>query len=53
MIRRRLPWLVVRIGVAGKGKKDCGCHEWYRHDEYWCYCYHCDVGEAKYADVLG
>ncbi|MGW4896911.1 hypothetical protein ACWEQL_32335 [Kitasatospora sp. NPDC004240] len=34
----RLMWM------APKGGKDCGSHDWYRHDEVTFRCYHCAVG---------
>ena len=32
-----------------KGKRDCGCHEWYRRDDDWADCYHCEVGQRRLA----
>jgi hypothetical protein len=43
-MRRRLPWFLIDLGVADKGKTDCGRHEWYRHDTDTEHCYHCVVG---------
>ncbi len=40
--RRRLPWALV--GMFPKGRRDCGDHEWYRQDEEFLRCYHCQVG---------
>jgi hypothetical protein len=47
-IRRNLPWFLVDIGLAGKGTKDCGDHEWYNADGVVEHCYHCAVGERPY-----
>lgn len=44
-MRGRLPWVLVDLGVAAKGKRDCGEHEWYNHDNLTAHCYHCEVGE--------
>jgi hypothetical protein len=44
-IRRKLPWLLIDIGFAAKGRQDCGGHEWYREDANVWRCYHCTVGE--------
>lgn len=45
-IRRRLPWLLINLGVAEKGE-DCelagGSHEWYNIDRVSSGCYYCDV----------
>ena len=43
-VRRRLPWFLLRWGLAAKPSKDCGCHEWYRETETTARCYHCAVG---------
>lgn len=47
-IRRRLPWFLINLGVAGKGKRDCGDHEWYYADNVVEHCLHCEVGERPY-----
>jgi len=47
-LRRRLPWLLVDRGVAGKGTTDCGDHEWYNADGVVERCYHCTVGHRPY-----
>jgi hypothetical protein len=43
-IRKYLPWLLINIGIANKGK-DCeaagGRHEWYNKDNSSSSCYHC------------
>ena len=43
-MRRRLPWFLVSRGVAAKGRRDCGAHEFYTADGRVERCYHCDVG---------
>ena len=49
-MRRALPWFLIDMGVAAKGRRDCGNHDWYRqHDDFW-RCYHCEVGEFTGAD---
>lgn len=45
-------WLRVRAPMAiahliAKGNRDCGRHEWYRHDATTYLCYHCDVGHRR------
>jgi hypothetical protein len=40
--RRHMPWSF--IGLAPKGKTDCGDHEWYKHSDDEDRCYHCEVG---------
>jgi hypothetical protein len=47
-LRRRLPWVLVDWGVAGKGTTDCGNHEWYNADGVVEHCYHCTVGRRPY-----
>jgi len=47
-VRRHLPWFLVNLGVAGKGRRDCGDHQWYRADDNVEGCYHCDVGVRPY-----
>jgi hypothetical protein len=45
-IRRQLPWFLINLGLAAKGK-DCeaegGMHEWYNRDGKSSGCYHCEV----------
>src|SRR6185295_2595858 len=41
-IRQLLPFAL--IGLAPKGKTDCGDHEWYRSTDEVYRCYHCIVG---------
>jgi hypothetical protein len=36
-----VPWSLYDRGVAGKGKSDCGDHEWYKSDDLVQHCYHC------------
>ena len=43
-LRRHLPWLLVDLGVARQGRRDCGAHEWYRSSDAEERCYHCTVG---------
>ncbi len=38
-LRGRLPRSLA--GLAPKGRRDCGAHEWYRADEQTWRCYHC------------
>ncbi|WP_144127166.1 hypothetical protein [Catellatospora sichuanensis] len=47
-LRRRLPWLMVNLGVAGKPNDDCGDHEWYNSDNVVEHCYHCAAGQRPY-----
>jgi hypothetical protein len=37
------------LWLAPKGMKDCGNHEWYRHDAMSAACYHCVVGWRRVA----
>jgi len=45
-IRTRLPWFLINLGVAAKGR-DCetagGEHHWYNRDGNTSGCYHCEV----------
>ena len=45
-LRRHLPWFLLRLGLADKGK-DCGdvgaLHLWYNHDGENSGCYYCKV----------
>lgn len=45
-LRGRLPWFLIDLGVANKGR-DCekvgGWHRWYNHDGENSACYHCRV----------
>lgn len=45
-IRQHLPWFLINLGFAGKGR-DCeahgGAHSWYNVDGTTCGCYHCKV----------
>ncbi|SFE68020.1 hypothetical protein SAMN05216251_104340 [Actinacidiphila alni] len=47
-VRGHLPWFLLALGVACKGGRDCGSHEWYRHDRAVARCYHCAVGERPW-----
>ncbi len=46
LLRSRLPWFVIDLGIADKGT-DCeaegGSHEWYNVDNKISACYHCKV----------
>ncbi|WP_034088023.1 hypothetical protein [Streptacidiphilus albus] len=53
-IRVHLPWFILNLEVAAKGKRDCGAHEWYNHDNVVAHCYHCRAGEHPWsADLIG
>ena len=45
-LRGRLPWFLIDLGLADKGK-DCeavgGWHRWYNQDNEHSGCYHCHV----------
>jgi len=45
-IRTRLPWFLINLGMAAKGR-DCetagGEHHWYNRDGNTSGCYHCEV----------
>ena len=45
-LRSYLPWFLINLGIARKGK-DCeqrgGQHEWYNSDNEYSECYHCEV----------
>ena len=45
-LRGRLPWFLIRLGIADKGE-DCGSvgarHLWYNRDKQTSGCYHCKV----------
>lgn len=44
---RHLPWFLVNLGVAAKGRGDCGAHEFCNADGTVEHCYHCEVGERR------
>ncbi len=49
-LRSRFPyWLSDRIP---KGARDCGKHEWYRSDEEYFRCYHCEVGVQRAGEPI-
>jgi len=55
-LRSRLPWLLINIGLASKGK-DCESlnaeHHWYKKDDSHNACYHCEiVKEGKHLNAL-
>ncbi len=41
-LRGHLPYAL--LGLAPKGRRDCGDHEWHRADDSTDHCYHCEVG---------
>jgi hypothetical protein len=43
-LRKRLPWFLVNLGIASKGRHDCGAHDWYQASGAEDRCYHCEVG---------
>jgi hypothetical protein len=43
-VRKRLPWFLVDLGVAPKGRGDCGAHHWYKASDTEDRCYHCEIG---------
>jgi hypothetical protein len=48
-LRSRLPWFLIDIGLAAKGR-DCervgAQHHWYKQDDTHSACYHCEVVRA-------
>lgn len=46
LLRRHLPWFLIDLGLANKGK-DCEAlgaeHDWYNQDGEHSACYHCYV----------
>ena len=46
-LRRQLPWFLVNLGVARKGRRDCGEHDWYKSTDHEDHCYHCEVGVRR------
>lgn len=55
-LRQRLPFWVIRRGIANKGE-DCeaagGFHEWYNQDDETSACYHCRVTEKGQLWIYG
>lgn len=47
-IRRRLPWFLINLGLAAKGKQDCGNHSWYNSDGVVERCHYCEPGERPH-----
>jgi len=47
-VRRQLPWVLINLGIAAKGKHDCGDHSWYNADNQVERCHYCEVGERPY-----
>ncbi len=45
-LRGKLPWFLIKLGIASKGK-DCNLvnaeHHWYKIDDESSGCYHCEV----------
>jgi len=39
---------MINLGIAGKGKGDCGDHSWYNQDGMVERCHHCEVGARPY-----
>ena len=54
-LRSHLPWFLINLGIASKGK-DCeqagGSHEWYNMDDNLSACYHCEVERGAQARSL-
>jgi hypothetical protein len=42
--RRHLPPFLLNLGIAAKGRRDCGDHDWYRATDDESRCYHCELG---------
>lgn len=42
--RRHLPRFLIDLGIARKGRRDCGNHDWYRSTDDEQRCYHCEPG---------
>jgi len=46
ILRSKLPWFLIRLGIANKGK-DCelrrASHDWYNHNDTSSACYYCKV----------
>ena len=47
-IRHHLPWALINLGIAAKGKRNCGDHSGYNADNEVERCHYCDVGERPY-----
>ena len=47
-LRRNLPQVLIDLGIADKGARDCGAHEWYHANDEVEHCYHCSVGKRPY-----
>ena len=50
-VRRYLPWFLINLGVAAKGKYDCGSHDYYNAADDIDRCYHCEVGTRNPSQV--
>ncbi len=46
-LRRCLPGFVIDLGIARKGRTDCGNHDWYKSRDAEDHCYHCEVGVRR------
>jgi hypothetical protein len=46
-VRTHLPWWVLNLGVARKGRRDCRDHDWYKASDAEDRCYHCEVGVRR------
>jgi hypothetical protein len=44
-LRPHLPWFVINLNVAAKGRRDCGNHAFYKSTDDLDRCYHCEVGQ--------
>ncbi len=51
-LRRRMPWFMLDLGIAKKGKGDCLAHDWYKASEQEDRCYHCQVGIRRPSQFL-
>ncbi|TXR57624.1 hypothetical protein [Quadrisphaera setariae] len=47
-VRMRTPWWLIERGVAAKGRRDCGDHDFFNADGVVERCYHCQVGERPH-----
>lgn len=47
-VRTHLPWVLINLGIAAKGKQDCGDHSWYNSDGRVERCNYCEVGERPF-----
>lgn len=47
-IRQHLPSVLINLGLAANGKRDCGDHTWFNADDVVERCYYCQVGVRPY-----